>query len=73
MRYVLEPLFAPHINDEGEMCGDSEELVGYALYDDDVGKVVAVAETREELLPKLYGFNPPPLGLSEKQRLYVSR
>lgn len=60
MTYYIEPLYAPEYSEEYGYL-PTDELVGYELWDSD-GKVVARAETREELLPIVYGIVRPPRG-----------
>ena len=58
MKYSIEPLYAPAwSSEEGYLPND--ELVGYELWDER-GRVVATAESREELYPYLFGIENPP-------------
>ncbi len=71
MKYTIEPLYAPLWNEhEGYISTDI--LVGYELWDEE-GKVIAAAETREELYPIMFGIEAPPLPVPKNRRLIVAR
>ncbi len=71
MKYTIEPLYAPQW-DEEEGYLPSDTLAGYQLWDDQ-GKVIATAETREELYPIMFGIEAPSLPVPKNKRLTIAR
>jgi hypothetical protein len=67
MKYTIEPLFAPLWNEQEEMYLPTDELVGFELWDSN-GKVVATAETREELMCYVF-LNNDDLNQRKKEDL----
>jgi len=75
-KYSIEPMYAP-VEEGGDIIPNEDQLCGYGLLDfSQEGRVVARAETREELLIYVHGLAPLPYlrsNLNPEATVYVSK